>query len=261
MKSFFLSTHDAYLRYHELPGKLPARVYLHCLGGAGDLYLRTAQSPLLSGRALLVDLLGFGRSDRPETFGYTLEDHARAVASLLDHLALQECDVIGHSMGGSVAVALAALRPDLVSRLALAEAPLRPGRDSASRAISMQTEAEFCRAGFDAFVEEVRSFVAREGTLADFLGALRQAAPYALYRSAVGLVQGAPEALERFLRLPLPRAYLFGDQTLQEPDQARLAEDLASCGVRVFTVPGSGHHINLDNPEGFAEALATFFAR
>ena len=257
MDALFLPEYGAYLRYHDLPGQVPARIYLHCLGGAAALYLRAALQPDLAGkRAVLVDLLGFGLSDRPEAFGYALADHAAAVAALLDRLALGHCDVIGHSMGGHVAVALAAERPDLVGRLALAEAPLAFGSGSASRAIAAQTEAEFRGAGFEAFAEEIRAEAAGgDAGMAAFLGAWRVAAPHAVYRSAVGQLRDAPGLRDRLLRLPVPRAYLWGARTLREPDQARLAEELVRHGVEVGVVPDAGHHMHLDNPAGFAAAL------
>ena len=73
-----------------------------------------------------MDLLGFGLSDRPAEFGYRLDDHADALARAMDSDGVSDAEVIGHSMGGAVTIALAVRRPDLVSRLVLAEATLDP---------------------------------------------------------------------------------------------------------------------------------------
>ncbi len=111
MQSLLIERWKLFLRYLDLPGRRPARVYLHGLANAScSDFPRTAADPALSSnRSLLVDFLGYGYSDRPEDFGYTLEDHAGAVAGLLDHLGLTGCEIIGHSMGGSIAITLAAL--------------------------------------------------------------------------------------------------------------------------------------------------------
>lgn len=262
MDALFLPQQRAFLRYHDFPGEPPARLYLHCLGGAGALYLRTAlHGTLAARRAVLVDLLGFGISDRPERFGYTPEDQAEVVATLLDRLGLHGCDVIGHSLGGHLALALADRRPDLVARLVLAEAPLAIGRDSASGAIAAQTEAQFRAMGFQSFVEELRAAaVAGDAGLAAFLGAFAVAAPHAVYRSAVGLVRGVSTRRKAFLHLPLPRAYVWGARTLQEPEHAGVAAELVAHGIESTVVPEAGHHMNLDNPAGFARALAGLFA-
>src|SRR5947208_2193405 len=132
MKALWLPEHEAFLRYCDLPGNGPALVWLHCLGGAAAGYLETAGQPGVAGRqSVLVDLLGFGCSDRPEGYAYTLEEQAGTVAALLDQLGLRRCVVVGHSMGGSVAITLAGLRADLVGRLVIAEAPLELGEESA----------------------------------------------------------------------------------------------------------------------------------
>jgi pimeloyl-ACP methyl ester carboxylesterase len=67
----------------------------------------------------MMDLLGFGLSDRPAGFGYRIDDHADALARALDAAGITDAEVIGHSMGGAVTIALASRRPDLVSRLTL----------------------------------------------------------------------------------------------------------------------------------------------
>jgi len=80
-----------------------------------------APHPALAGRrSLIVDLPGHGHSDRPNDFGYRLDDHARAVAVVLDAEGLRDIELVGWSMGGSIAIVLAAGRPELVARLVVA---------------------------------------------------------------------------------------------------------------------------------------------
>ncbi len=93
----------------------------------GELVSAAVQPELRGRRQLLIDLLGYGYSDRPLEFGYTLSDHARTIAALIDALALTGCSVIGHSMGGGVGILVAAARPNIVSLLILAEGNLGPG--------------------------------------------------------------------------------------------------------------------------------------
>jgi pimeloyl-ACP methyl ester carboxylesterase len=71
-------------------------------------------------RALCVDLLGHGRSDRPEDLRlYSMPLFARQVAALLDHLELDSAIVGGTSLGANVALQLATRDPDRVSGLFL----------------------------------------------------------------------------------------------------------------------------------------------
>ncbi|MEW1785092.1 alpha/beta fold hydrolase [Streptomyces albidoflavus] len=78
------------MRWVEIPGsdergERPPRVYVHGLGASAPAYFAAAAChPLLTGpRSLLVDLLGFGLSDRPTAFDYRLESHADALATAL----------------------------------------------------------------------------------------------------------------------------------------------------------------------------------
>ena len=132
----------AYLRYEDVPGDEEPIVWLHGLGCAASAdFAHVAAHPSLRGhRSLLIDLLGHGYSDAPKDFGYALEDHARTVAALMDHLGLSHSPVFGHSMGGSVAITMAAERPDLVSRLIIAEGNLDPGGGTVSSGIARQTD-------------------------------------------------------------------------------------------------------------------------
>jgi 2-hydroxymuconate-semialdehyde hydrolase len=71
---------------------------------------------------MAIDLLGFGESDRPapEKYGYHSAAFASTVAEVMDQLGVARADVLGHSMGGGAALALAARHGARVERLVLA---------------------------------------------------------------------------------------------------------------------------------------------
>src|SRR4030042_6517448 len=109
-----------------------------------------ARPPLSGHRRLLVDLLGFGYSDRPAGFSYSLEGHAQSAAAALDVAGVGGCWVIGHSMGGTVGIVLADIRPDLVSALVVAEGNLDPGVGGVSVEIAAMPEDEYVATGHEA---------------------------------------------------------------------------------------------------------------
>jgi pimeloyl-ACP methyl ester carboxylesterase len=256
MKSYLLQEMQAFLRYEDLSAESPANVYLPGLmipSPPTFTAILHEHPALRQQRSVFVDLLGSGFSDAPEDFGYSLEEHARVVSRLLDELNLKGCKVIGYSMGGAVAITLASLRPDLVSRLVLMEANLDPGGGLASKGIAEQSEEAFCSHGFPAFIKHFRDEgIGGDTTSAVLAGLLQIAAPHALYRSAVGLVRGTqPTMRERLLQIDIPRAYIFGEQSLPDPDW----DKLASQGIQVLVVANAGHGMAWDNPRGVAEAL------
>ncbi len=72
-------------------------------------------------RVLALDLKGFGWTDRPEG-DYSPEAQARLVLALLDARGVERTAVVAHSFGAAVALALARLAPERVTRLALYDA-------------------------------------------------------------------------------------------------------------------------------------------
>lgn len=61
-------------------------------------------------RCIAPDYLGFGLSDRPDGFGYTIEEHAKVVGELVDHLQLDSFLTMGHDWGGPISMAVAMIR-------------------------------------------------------------------------------------------------------------------------------------------------------
>ena len=91
--------------------------------GAGFTWRKVA--PLLAAegfRTVVVEPLGVGRSSRPGQADYSLGAQAGRVAAALDSLGLTRVVLVAHAVGGSIALRVAARRPDLVSGLLLVEA-------------------------------------------------------------------------------------------------------------------------------------------
>lgn len=70
-------------------------------------------------RCVAVDYLGFGLSERPDGFGYTIEEHARCVGELVDHLNLDGFLMMGQDWGGPVAMAVGTARAERVRGVTL----------------------------------------------------------------------------------------------------------------------------------------------
>ena len=159
MEAHLDSKIQAFIRYLDFPGKEPVIVYLAGLGLASTAaYPRITVEPGLSEqRSIMVDLFGCGYSDRPNNFSYSLEEHAATLSRLLDHIDSKQYVLVGHSMGGAVAIQLASKRPDLIVQLVLAEANLDAGGGLLSTNIANQTETDFVNHGFSKLINGRRS--------------------------------------------------------------------------------------------------------
>jgi len=100
-------------------------VLIHGLGANLSFWYFGAAPLLARTRSLLMyDLRGHGRSSMPDT-GYDLHQMVRDLVELLDFLSIDRADIVGHSFGGRVALALTALHPERVRNLVVADTQLR----------------------------------------------------------------------------------------------------------------------------------------
>src|SRR4051812_49684891 len=88
--------------------------------------------PQLPGRKVAPDLIGFGRSDKPEEIGwYSYDRHVASVAGLVDALDLRDLTLVVHDWGGPIGLRYAVDHPDRVARLVVLNTAI--GRGPAPR--------------------------------------------------------------------------------------------------------------------------------
>ena len=97
-------------------------VLIHCFSCAMNWW--DGMVPLLerNHRVITLDLLGHGGSEKPGS-GYTPPNQATVVAEALERLDISDATVVGHSLGGSVTVALSEQDPELVGRAVIIDMP------------------------------------------------------------------------------------------------------------------------------------------
>jgi pimeloyl-ACP methyl ester carboxylesterase len=109
--------------YLEGPEGGPPVVLVHGLGGRSEDWHNLAPYLVKAGfRVYLPDLPGYGRSEQPADFSYSVPDEAEAVVGFLDALGLKQVDLGGWSMGGAIVQHVAARHPERVRRLMLFDA-------------------------------------------------------------------------------------------------------------------------------------------
>lgn len=118
---------DGLAVHYVREGRGPAIVLLHGLGGFAESWRSTIDVLARSADVLAPDLPGYGLSAKPRT-RYDLEFFTRALHAFLDAMGVGPVSLVGHSLGGAVAVAFALTRPGRVDRLALVSAVV-PGFD------------------------------------------------------------------------------------------------------------------------------------
>ncbi|WP_309133409.1 alpha/beta fold hydrolase [Cellulomonas sp.] len=213
------------------PADAPVVVLLHGMGAASDRSSWDRVVPLLAGdhRLVVPDLRGHGASPRPGS--YALAEMADDVARLLDRLGVAGATVVGHSMGGVVAVVLAQARPDLVSALVVEDSSPPPPAGSPPVDVTPPYRPE----GPVAYDVEVRPGV---------LQALAE--PDAAWAGRAGEVT-------------VPTLVVGGGPT-SFVDQRRLARLAAAFPAGTMVTIDVGHDVHPNRPEEFVALLRTWWA-
>ncbi|MGB6690226.1 MAG: alpha/beta fold hydrolase [Terracidiphilus sp.] len=95
-------------------------VLVHGLGGSAEDWTNLAPYLARAGfRVYMPDLPGYGRSDRPASFSYSVPDEANAVLGFMDAMGLKRVDLGGWSMGGWIVQRIAGEHAERINRLML----------------------------------------------------------------------------------------------------------------------------------------------
>jgi pimeloyl-ACP methyl ester carboxylesterase len=111
------------LIHYEAFGRGKPVVFVHGWLGSWRYWMRTMEALSSDYRTYALDLWGFGDSDKSRE-RYSVSDYTRLLYSFMDQLGIASAALVGHSLGGIVALRLAILEPTLVSRLMVVSLPL-----------------------------------------------------------------------------------------------------------------------------------------
>jgi pimeloyl-ACP methyl ester carboxylesterase len=240
-------------------------VFVHGLLASSATW-REVLGPAAAGRpAIAVDLPGFGCSDRPWPFDYTVKGLAAAVLAYLDFRGVGRVVLIGNSLGGSIAMLIAAEHPERVEALVLVapatpEAPipwpLRAMRGRGLGEIALLLSNRWSVA-----------FGLRHRLYARAANVSREAIDDAWFpltvpgtrRAALAAIRSNPRrhrGLEK--RIRAPTLILWGAEDRLLP--TRGADGVASriTGSRLVILPDAGHLPQREVPDAFSRVVAGF---
>jgi len=238
----------------------PPLVLIHALATSGDIW--ALQVALLSKwfRVISYDLRGHGASEVDA--GFTLEDLARDVVALLDELNIEQAGVVGLSIGGMIAQALALQAPDRVAAIAVCSSgsdvseafrKTVPERISAVEAHGMESQTEptltrWFTAGFRAHAPATLSWVARQietTSITGFIGCAN-----VLVRLAL---------TDRLGEIGVPVLVVSAEEDAGFPPAAGEALHARIRNSQFVVIPRAAHLANVEQPIRFTEAIVAFF--
>jgi pimeloyl-ACP methyl ester carboxylesterase len=244
-------------------GAGPPVVLIHGMVNSSRHWEQVGDALAQDYRVVAPDLLGHGNSAKPEG-DYSLGAHAAGVRDLLAALSIDRATIVGHSLGGGVAMQFYYQFPERCERLALISsgglgrevtAALRaaalPGAGPALALATRRRVVAIERAGLRAVARTLRSLEEPDARRA-FLWTLRSVI------DERGQRVSAHDRL--YLAGALPTLVVWGDRDRTIPMEHGIAARDAIPGARLELLPGAGHYPHIQMPEALAIVLRDFIA-
>jgi pimeloyl-ACP methyl ester carboxylesterase len=255
---------------YEQVGSGPPLVLIHGLTGSLEIWQRVI-APALSDTFTVVtlDLRGHGQSDMP-TSGYSTADLANDAIGLLDSLNIDRAHIVGHSIGGVIALHSAVLRPDRVCAVSMSDSRIRalqPAQkvkdwphwetwkgqlEQQGLTVDGESELDFTLIA----TLFVRKFTAEgmpkgeEGRIDKWEKLLTQTT------AATDLKDSAGLTAERIAQLGPPLQAIYGEYSFCRPTLDGLRNLLPS--LTTVVLPGVGHLFPIMRPALFIERVKAF---
>jgi pimeloyl-ACP methyl ester carboxylesterase len=276
-----MAPHTVELHGHQLSyvdrGSGPVVLFIHGILGSQRQWVELVDTMDDDHRVVVPDLFGHGASAKP-LGDYSLGAHAAALRDLLDHLGIERVTLVGHSLGGGIAMQFFYLFPERVDRLVLvasgglgrevsvllrsatlpgaaqvlsvlASVPVLSRVEALGRGASKVgwrpgADVGAMWTGFSSLgdFESRRAFLATTRAVIDIGGQSISAHDH---------LEGAP---------PIPTLIVWGSKDRMIPASHALSVESALPDCRVEIFEGAGHFPHLDDPDRFALILREFIA-
>lgn len=255
------------LRAWEWTGDGPAALLLHGIGNYGRYWDFFADAVAGRLRLIATDARGHGDSGKP-TSGYAAHDFIADAIAMLDALAIERALIIGHSMGGTHAIRLAAAHPERVERLVVVDAGPEPMPEGSERArrLSLGRPDRFKNADEAlAYLRRTSPGYSEEVYANRMRWLFRDDAGDVVWRSSRDALASIMSSASRgdlwdALRdIRCPVLLVRGTRSnVLSADVARRMIETLSHGS--FVELDAGHNVALDRPKELAEAVVRFAA-
>ena len=258
------------LKLHYLDYGTTGRRPMLCLhGGAahGHWFDFVASGFTADHHVRALELRGHGDSAWADPPAYSYADYAGDVAKVVEKLDLRDFVLIGHSMGGMVSLVYAATHPGRVARLVIVDTTMHMSKETIARLRDFgarphkdyASQDELVRrfrlepAGPNLAAPEVVQHMARYSGRELPDGKWRHKFDRSLY-AIFERLDGKPY----WNHIKIPALLVRGEHSDRISAEIFAEVKARAPQVELATVPASEHHVTLDNPDGFVQAVRTF---
>jgi pimeloyl-ACP methyl ester carboxylesterase len=248
-------------------GSRPASILLHGLGDCGSVWESVLPALAECSRLLVIDFRGHGQSAWAAKDNYQVKNYLQDILKAAETLCPGDFALVGHSLGGEIALHIAATFPDHVTRLVMVD--FSPDCDAGTT----QALADALRENLQVYqtAGDYASWIMRSRPLTSDETA-RRLANAVLRRCQGGFAVTTDPAVVRTalerndfestweklhqVRCPTLIVRGNGSAVLKTPVALKMAAALPNARIQV--VAPAGHAVMTDNPEGFSAAVCPF---
>jgi pimeloyl-ACP methyl ester carboxylesterase len=233
-------------------GGIPV-IFLHSFAGSIGHWQTQLEHLRDHRRAIAFDFRGHGKSDAPSDNNYSTEALSEDLKTIIDSLDLDRFILVGHSMGGSAAIAYAATEPERVAGLMLVGTPGKTPAEQSKPIISSLRSEKYQQVMdnyMDRLLKDARPDV-KTKVIEDYKKISRE--------PSIALIQALFDynPLPDMQRYPGPKLIVATSAEEQQPNT--LIKQLGDVPYR--TVSGTSHWMHMDRPEEFNNILDEFLKK
>ena len=253
------------------PGIDEAVVFVHGIPGSSLDWERLARGVGEFGRAVAMDMPGFGAADKPANFDYSVPGYARFLGRLLAERRVQRAHLVMHNFGGPWGLAWAAANPEAVASVTCINTGVLSGYRWHYLARIWQTPllgelfmASTTKAGMRLLLRHGNP----RGLPAEYFDHVYKTfdrgtrrAVLRLYRNTLNTEEGARQLTEALRPLDLPALVVWGAHDPYIPVEFAERQRQVFPRAEIKILPDSGHWPFADNPGVVAQAVLPFLRR
>ena len=238
-------------------------VFLHAFPLSKVMWKPQVHALMDSYRVITLDLPGHGESDAL-LWNFTLDDYAKDVIGLLDHLNIGEAVFIGLSMGGYTLFSLYRNFPDRVKAMVLADT--RAQADNQEGKAGRRAMAQLAhKKGASAIADVMLPKLLAPLTAQRRPDIVDQVRTMILHTPTEGIIvdlmvmAARPDSTDLLSKITCPTLIMVGEDDVATPiaESHYMADRIASSTL--VTIPGAGHLSNFEHPAAFNQSLQNFF--
>ncbi|MDQ3735525.1 MAG: 3-oxoadipate enol-lactonase [Actinomycetota bacterium] len=248
--------------HHQITGEpgTPAVLLLNTLGGTLEMWER--QLPALAERFLVIrcDTRGHGESPVPPG-PYEIDDMVDDAVALLDNLDIERAHIAGVSLGGMVAMRLAARDPERVGRLALlcTSAQMGPSETWAERAATVRAKGTAAIADMVVARWLTDAHKAAEPQTTTYLREMIASTPADGYAACCDAIREM-DLRDDLAAIKAPTLVVSGIEDPSTPPEHQQIIAAGITGARLLEIPDCAHMAPIDQPDAVTAALLEHFS-